>query len=80
VVIEIVRAGVPLSGQHVAIPTRQGRQFGVYLDQQHHDLSGSNSNVWNLVTLVAEQPIVRGPLDLGPILDYLLKTVEQPDG
>jgi hypothetical protein len=33
----------------------------------------ANQNTWTIVSLLADKPIMHGPLDIGRIIDFLLK-------
>jgi hypothetical protein len=62
------------AGSLIATTTIVGNQFHVYLANNHGDASGANSNTWTIIFLVAEKPILHGPLDIGAIIDYLVQT------
>jgi Glycosyl hydrolase family 12 len=61
------------AGSEVDKVTLQGNTFSVNLDKNHGDASGGSQNTWTILTLIAEKPILHGPLDFGPIVDYLVK-------
>jgi hypothetical protein len=62
-----------VAGERVAQTTLQGNTFAVYVDKNHRDVTGNNTNTWTLISLLAEKPILRGPVDVGAIIDFLLK-------
>jgi hypothetical protein len=61
-------------GSVVAKATIGGNQFRIYFANNHGDISGASSNTWTIISLVADKPILHGPLDIGAIIDYLLQT------
>jgi hypothetical protein len=62
------------AGSLVAAATVAGIPFHIYFANNHGDASGANSNTWTIISLVADQPILHGPLDIGAIIDYLVQT------
>jgi hypothetical protein len=61
------------AGSEVGKLTVPGNTFSVNLKKGHGDASGQNQNTWTILSLLAEKPMLHGPLELGPIIDYLLK-------
>ena len=61
------------AGTLVATATIGGNKFNVFFSNTHGDASGANSNTWTIISLVADQPILHGPLDIGAIIDYLVQ-------
>jgi len=61
------------AGSEVAKLPMQGKTFSVNLKKNHGDASGQNQNTWTIITLIAEKPMLRGPLDVGQIIAWLLK-------
>jgi hypothetical protein len=47
-------------------------EFDVFIEQRQRDNSGANANRWTYVAVVAQRPVLRGPLDLSPLLEFLL--------
>ena len=60
------------AGNLVATATIGGNRFRIYFSNNHGDASGASSNTWTIISLVADKPILHGPLDIGAIIDYLL--------
>jgi len=73
VVIFIANESIPVDGERVAQTTLQGNAFSIYVDKNHRDATGNNTNTWTLISLVAEKPILRGPVEVSTAFDYLLK-------
>jgi hypothetical protein len=61
------------AGSLVATATVAGHKFKVFFSNTHGDASGKNSNTWTIISLVADKPILHGPLDIGAIIDYLVQ-------
>jgi hypothetical protein len=61
------------AGSEVGKTTVQGTTYSVNLSKNHGDASGANQNTWTIISLLAEKPVLHGPLDVGQIIDYLLK-------
>jgi len=62
------------AGSEVGKTTIAGNNFSINLNKNHGDISGVNQNTWTIITLIAGKPILHGPLDVGQIIDYLLKS------
>jgi len=60
------------AGSLVTTAAIAGHQFHIYFANNHGDASGSSSNTWTIISLVADQPILHGPLDIGAIVAYLV--------
>lgn len=60
------------AGSEVGKVTVQGTTYGVNLKKNHGDASGEHQNTWTIISLLAEKPVLHGPLDVGQIIDYLL--------
>jgi hypothetical protein len=73
VMIWIAGERLAAAGSEVGKLTVQGTTYGVNLRRNHGDASGENANTWTIISLLAEKPVLHGPLDLGQIIDYLLK-------
>jgi len=73
VVMLLANEGMPVAGERVAQTSMQGNAWSVYVDKSHRDAAGNYTNTWALISLVAEKPILRGPLDVSEVLDYLVK-------
>lgn len=50
-----------------------GHTFDIYVNKEHTDASGVNSEKWLYMALQSREPILKGPLDFGVIIDYLLE-------
>jgi hypothetical protein len=61
------------AGNLVAKAPIAGHSFRVFAAGGHGDASGNSSNTWTIISLLAEQPILHGPLDIGAIIDYLVQ-------
>jgi hypothetical protein len=44
------------------------------VQKNHGDASGANQNTWTIISLLADKPILHGPLDVGAIIAHLVKT------
>lgn len=62
------------AGSEVARANIDGHGFSVNLQKNHGDESGHASNTWTIISLIADKPILHGPLDVSAIIDYLIKT------
>jgi hypothetical protein len=62
------------AGALIGNATIAGHQFRVFLEQTHGDASGTYSNTWTIVSLLADKPILHGPLDIGAIISYLVQS------
>jgi hypothetical protein len=60
------------AGSLVATATIAGNQFRIFFANNHGDASGGSSNTWTIISLIADKPILHGPLDIGAIIDYLM--------
>jgi hypothetical protein len=60
------------AGSLAATATIGSNQFHIYFANNHGDASGGSSNTWTIISLVADKPILHGPLDIGAIIDYLV--------
>jgi hypothetical protein len=70
--------GTPAGNYHDSL-TVDGRDFGVYLNEDQHDNSGSTNATWTYVAFapqqsqrVAQQPLLSGHLSLSAFVDYLV--------
>jgi hypothetical protein len=61
------------AGSLVATAPIAGHSFRIFHGGVHGDASGQSSNTWSIISLVAEKPILHGPLDIGAIIDYLVQ-------
>ena len=73
VMIWIAGERLGAAGSEVGKMTVAGNSFAINLKKNHGDESGVNQNTWTIITLIAEKPILHGPLDVGQIIDFLLK-------
>jgi Glycosyl hydrolase family 12. len=73
VMIWIAGERLGAAGSEVGKMTVQGNTYAVNLKKNHGDASGVNQNTWTIISLLAEKPVLHGPLDIGQIVDYLLK-------
>lgn len=46
--------------------------FDVYVRKNHGDASGQVANTWTYIAFTAREPLLKGPLDIGAFVDYLL--------
>jgi len=72
VMIWIAGERLGAAGSEVGKTTLQGTTYSVNRRENHGDASGANPNTWTILSLLAEKPILHGPLDVGQIIDYLL--------
>jgi hypothetical protein len=61
------------AGNLIATADIGGHQFRIFLGANHGDASGASSNTWTIISLVADKPILHGPLDIGAIVGYLVQ-------
>jgi hypothetical protein len=73
VMIWIAGERLGAAGSEVGKMTVQGTTFAVNLKKNHGDASGANQNTWTIISLLADRPALHGPLDVGQVIDYLLK-------
>lgn len=73
VMIWIAGERLGAAGDMVGKATIDGNTYSVFLRKNHGDASGNNQNTWTIVSLLADKPILHGPLDVGHIIDHLLK-------
>lgn len=73
VMIWIAGERLGAAGDMVGKTSIDGHTFSVFLRKNHGDMSGANQNTWTIISLLADKPILHGPLDVGHIIDYLLK-------
>ena len=66
-------SGQTPAGAHRGTLNVQGTTYDVYVEENHRDNSGANANVWTYVAIVAQKPVLHGPLDMSAFLDYLLQ-------
>jgi hypothetical protein len=63
--------GLSPAGSHVGTATSGDTTFEVFVNPSQTDHSGSSSATWTYVAFVATGPVLTGPLDLTPLIDYL---------
>jgi hypothetical protein len=73
VMIWIAGERLGAAGNWVGKTTIDGNTFNIFQNKNHGDASGANQNTWTIVSLLADKPILHGPLDIGQIIDFLLK-------
>lgn len=73
VMIWIAGERLGAAGAMVGKATIDGNTYSVFYKKDHGDASGANTNTWSIISLLAEKPILHGPLDISQIIDYLLK-------
>jgi hypothetical protein len=73
VMIWIAGERLGAAGNLVGKATVGGNAFSIFQNKNHSDASGANQNTWAIVSLLADNPILHGPLNIGQIIDYLLK-------
>ena len=73
VMIWIAGERLGAAGSEVGKMTVQGNTFAVNMKKNHGDASGQNQNTWTIISLLAEKPILHGPLDVGQIIDNLVQ-------
>jgi hypothetical protein len=60
------------AGSEVGKTTIGGNTFSVNMSKNHGDASGGSSNTWTIISLLADKPVLHGPLDVSAIIDYLV--------
>jgi hypothetical protein len=73
VMIWIAGERLGAAGSQVGKVTLGGNSFAINMSKNHGDASGQNTNTWTIISLLADKPILHGPLDLGQIIEYLAK-------
>jgi hypothetical protein len=73
VMIWIAGENMGPAGSEVGKMTVQGYNFSINMKKNHGDASGRYSNTWTYLALIAEKPILRGPLDIGQIIADLVE-------
>lgn len=73
VMIWIAGEALGAAGSEVGQTTIDGHRFSINLRKNHGDASGANQNTWTIVSLLADKPILHGPLDVSAIIDDLLE-------
>jgi hypothetical protein len=73
VMIWIAGERLGAAGSEVGKVNLQGVTYSVNLERNHGDTSGQNPNTWTILSLLADRPVLHGPLDLGQIIEYLLR-------
>jgi cellulose 1,4-beta-cellobiosidase len=61
------------AGSLISTADIAGHKFRIFMENGHGDSSGANSNTWTIISLVADTPILHGPLDVGAIIGYLVQ-------
>jgi hypothetical protein len=61
------------AGNVVGKVTLSGNTFTIFQNKSHGDASGSHSNKWSIVSLLLEGTLFKARLDVGEIIDYLVK-------
>jgi hypothetical protein len=74
VMIWVAESRLGPAGNLIATADIAGHRFRVFLGGNHGDASGTNSNTWTIISLVADKPILHGPLDIGAIVGYLVQS------
>ena len=74
VMIWVASDNLGSAGSEVAQTTIGGHNFSVNVQKNHGDASGANQNTWTIISLLADKPILHGPLDVGAIIEHLVKT------
>lgn len=73
VMIWIAGERLAAAGSEIGKATVRGTTYAVNLRKNHGDASGANQNTWTIISLLADRPVLHGPLDVGKIIDYLLE-------
>ena len=73
VMIWIAGERLGAAGNLVGKTTIGDQTFSIFQNKNHGDASGAHQNTWTIVSLLADKPILHGPLDIGQIIDFLLK-------
>jgi len=73
VMIWVTSDNLGSAGSQVAETTIDGHTYSVNVQKNHGDDSGQNQNTWTIISLLADKPILHGPLDVSAIIDYLVK-------
>jgi Glycosyl hydrolase family 12 len=73
VMIWVASDNLGAAGSEVAKATIAGHNFSVNKQEGHGDDSGGVSNTWTIISLLSDQPILHGPLDVGAIIEYLVQ-------
>ena len=73
VMIWVAAGALGAAGSQVDRAVLDGHAFDIMMAKGHGDVSGQNKNTWTILTLIADTPILKGPLDVGAIIEYLMK-------
>jgi hypothetical protein len=74
VMIWIASENLASAGVEVGKMTVDGHAFGINMRKNHGDASGEHgNNKWTYLSLIAEKPILHGPLDIGQIIARLIE-------
>jgi hypothetical protein len=73
VMIWIAGERLGAAGAMVGKATIDGNTYSIFYKKDHGDASGAHTNTWSIISLLADKPILHGPLDVSQIIDYLLK-------
>jgi hypothetical protein len=74
VMIWIASENLASAGVEVGKMTVDGHAFGINMRKNHGDASGDyGNNKWTYISLIAEKPILHGPLDIGQIIARLIE-------
>lgn len=74
VMIWIASENLASAGVEVGTMTVDGHTFGINTRKNHGDASGMyGNNKWTYMSLIAERPILHGPLDIGHIIARLIQ-------
>jgi hypothetical protein len=72
IMVWIANEGQRPAGKRTATLRLGAADLDAFIEVHQGDASGSSANQWAYVAFVARRPILHGPLDVGPLLDYLL--------
>ena len=73
VMIWVASDNLASAGSEVAQASIGGHNFSVNMKKNHGDASGGVANTWTIISLLADKPILHGPLDVGAIIDFLIE-------
>lgn len=73
IMIWTVDAGVPHYGVKTGTFQTGGMTFDVYVKPDQGVITGPDPFTWKLVEFVAQKPLLKGSIDFGDMIDYLLE-------
>jgi hypothetical protein len=61
------------AGKNIGSVTANGTTFDVFVEPGHRDNSGAVTFTWTYVAFIARKPMLKGTLDTGVLMDFLIE-------